>query len=693
MDKTQAAKRIEELRETINRHSYLYYVKDSPEITDAEFDVLMKELESLEKEHPELVTPDSPTKRVGGEPLSDFEEFVHPFKMMSLANALNEDEFTDFMIRMKKDAGANFVAESLFDGGAKPLVFSCEHKFDGLAIELIYENGVLATAATRGNGEKGELITTNARTIRSIPLRLTGDYPAWLAVYGEVLMFKKDFHRLNEEREASGEQLFANPRNAAAGSLRQLDPKVTASRNLRFLAYGVRTRDNDRKVNHITSHYDRMSWLQSVGIPVGAKRLKTAEVSDIEAFHELWETERAELEYEIDGVVVKVDDIGMQAELGFDAKTPKWAIAWKFKPAVAETVLRSVEFSVGRMRTITPTALFDPVILAGARISRATLHNFDEVARLGVMIGDTIRVERSGEVIPKVVGVVTDKRPAGAKPILPPTECPVCGGPVEKVEGEVAYRCANPDCSALAAEEIKHFVSRNAFDIEGIGEEIVYRFFDLGLVRTFADIFHLKDRRAELLQLDRFGEKSVENLFASIESSRRIDYWRFINSLSVKLVGEQTARVLASIFQPLDRLMSAAVEELTEAEGVGEVVAASIVEYFADPVKRKRVEDLIAAGVEIVYPETAAKVESAISGMRIVFTGKAEGFTREEFEELVRKNGGSPSDSVSSKTDLVVAGENAGSKLDKAKSLGVKVATPEEFLAMLAMPGLPPDRK
>lgn len=687
MDRQDAAARIAELRSQIEYHTKLYYELDAPEISDSDFDLMMKELEKLEREYPEFASPDSPTRRVGGQAVAGFDEYVHPFRMMSLANALVKSEFDDFYARVLKDSGLRLPEEagdgSLFDAPANPLVFACEHKFDGLAIELIYENGLLVTAATRGNGEKGELITTNAKTIRTIPLKLKGDFPKWMAVYGEVLMFREDFERLNAEREANGEPLFANPRNAAAGSLRQLDPKVTASRNLRFMAYGVRTRPDDARVNGIPSQFERMSYLGTVGFPVSEKRIRTAEVSDIVAYHAKWENERANLDYDIDGVVVKIDNIALQASLGADAKTPKWAIAWKFKPAVAETVLRKVEFGIGRMGTITPTAVFDPVFLNGAKVSRATLHNFDEIARLGVMVGDTIRVERSGDVIPKVVGVLADKRPADAEAILPPAACPVCGGEVVKLEGEVAYRCTNPDCPALVVEELVHFASRGAFDIEGLGDEIVRRFYELKLVRSFADVFRLKEHRAELVELDRFGEKSIDNLLAAIENAKKVDYWRLINGLSIKYVGEQTARILAGIFVPAETLASATVEQLVRAEGVGETVARSITDYFGNASKRRRFDDLLAQGLDVVYPQRIDASSSPIAGKRIVFTGKAEGFTREEFEEMVRRYGASPSDSVSSKTDYVVAGENAGSKLDKARTLGVAVLTPEEFLALL----------
>jgi DNA ligase (NAD+) len=682
MDKISAKNRISELREQINYHNRKYYVEDSPEISDYDYDLLLKELENIEKQYPELITPDSPTQRVGAEPLKNFEPFTHPFRMFSLGNAMNEGEFTDFYNRVLRETGKTPVGdtESLFAGDNK-IEFLCEHKFDGLALELIYENGFLTYASTRGDGEKGELITANVKTIRSIPIKLTDTAPDWLAVYGEALMFKRDFLALNEEREVEGLPAFANPRNAAAGSLRQLDPRLTARRKLRFLAYSFKLRNEDEL--SLKTQSARLDFLESLGFPVSPNRQVLSSIDQIREYHHQWENGRENLPYEIDGIVIKVDNLDIQEELGTDAKTPKWAVAWKFKPARATTILCEVEYSVGRQGTITPTAVFDTVLLSGARISRATLHNFDEINRLGIMKGDTVIVERSGEVIPKIVGYVKEKRPADAVPITPPKECPVCGNKAEKIEGEVAYRCVNPECPALKREELIHFVSREAFDIEGLGEEIIARFLELGIIKDFADIFALKHKRDEILALERFGEKSADNLLASIEKSRKVEYHRFINAIGIKFVGAQTARILASRFIQLDKLINATSEELVAIDGIGEVVAKSIETYFSNEKNLKLINRLLENGVEIIYPETIDLSKSPVAGMKIVFTGKAEGFTRDEFKELVHKLGATASDSISSKTDILVAGENAGSKLDKAKSLGVKIMTPDEFLKLI----------
>lgn len=671
--------RMDELVKTLSYHSHRYYTLDDPEIDDYTFDTLMKELEALEKEYPDLVRPDSPTRRVGGEALKSFENFTHPYKMYSLANAMKAEEFTEFYERVRKEVENRDLFSSI--------KLTCEPKFDGLAIELIYEKGVLTAASTRGNGEIGELITSNAKTIKTIPLKLkVGEgvsIPDFLAVYGEVLLFKKDFNQLNREREEAGEPLFANPRNAAAGSVRQLDPKITASRNLSFYAYGVRTKTDDKTVNTIQSHYGRLEYLMRIGFPVAKDRLLTADVNEVRDYHQKWEDNRQGLPYDIDGVVIKVDSIAMQEDLGFDAKTPKWAIAWKFKPARAFTILRKVDYSVGRQGTITPTALFDSVYLAGAKISRATLHNFDEIQRLGLKVGDTIEVERSGEVIPKVVGVDLTKRPHDASEIKAPEHCPVCGSKAVRVQDEVAYRCTNAQCPALLKGAIRHFVSRNAFNIEGMGEEIIGRFFDLGLIRSYADIFLLHERREELVNLERFGEKSVENLIQAVEKARTVDYWRFINALGIDSVGEETSRLLADKFQPLERLIEASTEDFQAVHGIGEVVGACIAGFFSDESRKAQVLELLARGVNIVYPQAVKTVESKITGLKIVFTGKAEGFSRDEFFDLVRKYGGTPSDTVSKQVDLLVVGESAGSKLDKAKKLGIKVISDREFLDMI----------
>lgn len=684
MDHESAKIHIEALREKLNYHSHRYYVLNSPEISDYDFDVLMKELEALEKDFPDLISPDSPTQRVGGKPLSAFESFKHPYPMMSLANALTPEEFQTFYAKIKKETDSGEVGESLFeDFSAKKTVFTCEHKFDGLAIELIYENGILVTAATRGDGKKGERIDQNAKTIKTIPLRLRGDFPDFAAVYGEVLMYKSEFLRINEERETNGEPLFANPRNAAAGSLRQLDSRITSSRNLRFLAYGVRTKESDRIINSIDSHFERMDKLKNWGFPISPHRLRTSKLEQISGYHQTWETSREELEYEIDGIVVKIDSVSLQNEIGSDAKAPKWAIAWKFKPQRAETVLREVEFSVGRLGTITPTGIFDPVILSGAKISRATLHNFDEIERLGLQIGDSVLIERSGEVIPKVVKVLTEKRPKESKEIFPPQKCPVCESPVEKIEGEVAYRCSNPDCPALFSQQLKHFVSRNCLDIDGFGEEISSRLIELGFIRKLSDVFRLHEKKSELTALERFGEKSVENLLGAINQSKTTEYWRILHALGIKFVGEQTARILAGFFAPIEVLMKASVDDLLMVDGIGEKMAESIFDYFQNEKNTDEVSAMLNLGLNPIYPKKETLVQnSAISGQKIVFTGKAM-FSREEFEDLVRKYGASPASSVSSKTDIVVAGENAGSKLQKANELSIRVMTPEEFLELI----------
>lgn len=669
--------RIQELSQQINQHNRYYYVEDNPHITDAEYDLLLKELEQLEREHPQYRLPDSPTRSIGAVPASRFESFRHPYRMFSLANALNQQEWQQYWERVSRETPPG---GDLFHPAR--LVFSCEHKFDGLAVELIYQDGLLTQASTRGDGETGEAILENVRTIRSIPLSLDPLISGRLLVYGEVVMFKEDFLTLNSRREEEGLPVFANPRNAAAGSLRQLDPRITASRNLRFMAYGVRTEQSGPLVK-MDSHFRRLDYLKELGFPVSGHRLLSDSLSEIQHYHDFWETERTSLPYEIDGVVIKIDSLSLQEELGYDARSPRWAIAYKFKPMLARTVLKSVEYSVGRSGVITPTAVFEPVVLSGARISRATLHNFDETARLDLHLGDTISVERSGDVIPKVVAVDPALRPAQASRVLPPTSCPECGSPVRQDPGEVAYRCTNRQCPGVQREYIRYFVSRPCFDIEGLGEEITARLIELGYLRNAADIFRLRDRKKELLALERFGEKSVENLLDSIEQARKVEYWRLINSLGIRYVGQETARMLARNFIPISRLVTASTEELTAIDQVGETVASSIKEYWQVPVHRAMLDEMLELGLEIQYPYQQDHSASPIRGMKVVFTGKAESLTRDAFKDLVRDKGGVPSESVSSQTDLVVAGENAGSKLTKARALGIRVLTPDEFLKLL----------
>ncbi len=673
----QIQKRMNELAELLEKYNREYYLEDRPSVTDHDYDLLMKELEHLEKEHPEFIIPSSPTQRVGTAPLSRFQNYTHPFRIYSLSNALNEQEWEEFWDRMDKDIQGE---DKLF---ARPR-YSCEHKFDGLAIELIYEEGVLVQATTRGDGSIGESITENARTIRTIPLRLDASVPPVLIVYGEVLMYKQDFLDLNARQEAEARAPFANPRNAAAGSLRQLDSRITAGRKLRFMTYGLQYQGEHALLDKTDSHYQRMDYLASLGFPVSPYRLLSDDRDAITAYHHKWEQERPELPYDIDGVVIKLDSRSQQEEIGYDAKSPKWAIAYKFKPMTGTTVLREVEFSVGRTGVITPTAIFDPVTLSGARISRATLHNFDEIRRLDLHLGDTILVERSGDVIPKITGVLAEKRITGSTLIAPPLECPDCGSAVQQMEGEVAYKCSNTSCPGVQREIIQYFVSKSAFDIEGLGQEISARLLDLGYLHDVLDIFRLHEFKEQLLALDRFGEKSVENLLSNIERSKKIEYWRFINSLGIKYVGQETARLLARHFNPVEKLLTVTEAQLVAIDGIGDTVARGILEYWAEDKNCHRVWKMLDLGVDLQYPQSIDAEDSPIRGWKIVFTGKAENLSRDEFKELVRSRGANPGDSVSSNTDLVVAGENAGSKLAKARKLGIRIMSPDEFLSFLA---------
>lgn len=663
----EARQEIEKLREFLHYHNYRYYVLDSPEISDEEYDEAMRRLMELEERFPALVSPDSPTQRIGAEPLKTFENFTHPYKMYSLANALNEGEFLAFVKRVYQAAGTTDI------------VWTAEHKFDGLAIELIYEKGSLVMGVTRGNGEVGEVVTQNVRTIRNLPLRLLGSVPERLVVYGEVVMHREDFLALNREREEEGESLFVSPRNAAAGSLRQLDSSITAKRRLYFYAYGVRFPDEDM----IPSHYDRMAYLYEHGFAICPHRIRSGKIEDIQSYHKHWENHREEIPYEIDGIVVKVDDFRLQQRLGYDAKTPKWAIAWKFKPASAQAVLREVELGIGKQGTITPVAIFDPVFLAGARVQRATLHNFDEVRRLDLHYGDTLVVERSGEVIPKVVGVVKEKRPPGAQPVEEPTHCPVCHTPLQRQADQVDIFCPNPECPAVVKARLRHFVSRQALDIEGLGEELLERFYDEGLVRTLGDIFRLKNHRERLLSMERMGKKLVEKLLASIESRREISLDRFLYALGIDYVGQETAKILAKEFGSLEALQKARYEDFLSLYGIGEVVAKSLVEFFASERGKGLIEDLKEAGIRLREVKKPEEQQGKLAGKYICITGKHETYSREKIFEIIESHGGIPQDSVTKQTSLLLVGESPGSKLAKAQKMGIPVLPIDEFLKSL----------
>lgn len=663
MTRDEAIQKIERLREFLHYHNYRYYVLDEPEISDEEYDEAMRQLQALEEMFPELITGDSPTQRVGAEPLTSFESFAHPYKMYSLANALSIEEFHAFAHRVESTLPKRKVT------------WAAEHKFDGLAIELIYERGSLSLGVTRGNGEVGEVVTKNVRTIRNLPLRLLGNALEKLIVYGEVVMHREDFLALNRQRAEEGETLFANPRNAAAGSLRQLDSSITAKRKLYFYAYGVRFEDDTM----ILSHYERMTYLQEHGFAICPFRIQSEHIEDIESYHRYWETKRETIPYEIDGIVVKVDNILLQQELGYDARSPKWAIAWKFKPMRAQAMLREIELGIGKQGTITPVAIFDPIILAGARVQRATLHNFDEVRRLDLHYGDTLLVERSGEVIPKVVGVVKEKRLAEAKPVKEPTYCPVCGNPLQREETQIGLFCPNEECPARKKAKLKHFVSRNAFDIEGLGEEILDRLYEEGLVRNFADIFLLFRHREKLISMERMGEKLVNKLLTSIDKRKEISLDRFLYAISIDYVGQETAKILAREFGSLDAIQNATFEQFVSLYGIGEIVARSLVRFFSHERNQKMIDDLLQAGI-IIKTSKQEKGNESLKGWYICITGRHEKYSRDELLRLIEAEGGIPQENITKQTRLLLVGESPGSKLAKAQKMGIQILSLDEFL-------------
>ncbi len=652
---------LEQLRAEIRRHEYLYYVLDQPEISDAEFDGLMRRLRELEQAHPEIpVPPDSPTQRVGGAPREGFVKVRHSSPMLSLDNALNEGELRDFDRR---------VRELL---GGEPYAYAAELKFDGLSMAVHYEDGVLRQAVTRGDGAEGEDVTENARTIRTIPLRtLAAPWPRF-EVRGEVIMTKAAFERLNAEREAQGLPLYANPRNSAAGSLRVLDPSVTAVRQLEFHAYFLLVDGRPA----LPSHWQSLDTLAQLGFRVGGQRRLCQDVEQLLAFCREWEEKRDSLPFEIDGVVAKVDSVEHQQRLGWTAKAPRWAIAFKFTPRQAETVLENIEVQVGRTGTLTPVARLRPVTVSGVTVTNATLHNEDYIRELGLMIGDRVVVERSGDVIPKVVRVAApgEKRRA----FVMPAECPVCGGPVFRAEGEAAARCMNSSCPARLKESILHFCSRGIMDVDGMGDAIVEQLMAAGKLRSIADLYDLKQEDLAPLELEgekarrRLGEKVAARIVNNLEATRQKPLSRLIAGLGIPFVGERTAQFLAASFASLDELMEADEERLMRVEEVGPKVAASIRRFFAEPHNRELIERLRKAGLN--FQSTEKKVEGGpLAGMTFVLTGTLPALTREEATRLIEAAGGKVTGSVSRKTSVVVAGEEAGSKLDKARELGIPV--------------------
>lgn len=661
---------IDKLRQDLRRYEYEYHVLDNPTIPDAEYDRLFHQLKALESAHPELITADSPTQRVGAKPLSGFAQIRHEIPMLSLDNAFSDEEFYAFVKRI----------EDRLIRLPEPLTFCCEPKLDGLAVSILYVNGVLTQAATRGDGTTGEDITANIRTIRNIPLQLLMDNPpARLEVRGEVFMPHEGFERLNQQALEKGEKTFANPRNAAAGSLRQLDPKITSKRPLVLNAYGIGIAEG---VDLPNTHYDRLQWLKSIGIPVNPEIRLCNGTDEVLDFYRDIQNKRSSLGYDIDGTVLKINDIALQEKLGFISKAPRWAIAYKFPAQEELTRLNDVEFQVGRTGAITPVAKLEPVFVAGVTVSNATLHNGDEIERLDIAIGDTVVIRRAGDVIPQIIGVLHDRRPADARPIIFPKTCPVCDSAIVRIEGEAVARCTGGlFCAAQRKEALKHFVSRKAMDIDGVGGKLIEQLVDRELIHTPADLFKLD--LTTLTRLERMGAKSAENALASLEKAKNTTLARFIFALGIREVGEATALNLANHFKTLEALQNADLEALQQVPDVGEVVANRILAFWHEPHNVAVVNDLIAQGVHWDDVEVKEVGENLFKGKTVVLTGTLTQMGRNEAKALLQDMGAKVSGSVSAKTDFVIAGDAAGSKLTKAQELGVTVLTEEEFLAQI----------
>lgn len=666
---SSAERRIQELRQVIDDHNYRYYVLDEPAVPDAEYDRLMRELQNLETEHPELVTADSPTQRVGAGGDNTFEEVVHRLPMLSLDNAFSDDEVRDFDRRVRER-----LARS------EPVEYVCEPKLDGLAVSLHYEQGVLTQAATRGDGYTGEDITANIRTINSVPLRLRGrNVPDMVEVRGEVYMPRAGFERLNRRLADHGEKTFVNPRNAAAGSLRQKNPRITARRPLEMCAYSVAVPNEGVLPD---THYACLQMVKSWGFRINPEmRLATGPEACLQAYQALLE-KRDSLPYEIDGIVFKVNDIAAQQRLGFVSRAPRWAIAHKFPAQEELTVLEGVEWQVGRTGAVTPVARLKPVFVGGVTVSNATLHNMDEIRRLDVRIGDTVFVRRAGDVIPQVVKVVADKRPDNAGEVNLPEHCPVCGSDVIQIEGEVVARCSGGlYCPAQRKEAIRHYASRKAMDIEGLGEKWIDMLVEREMVHTVADLYQL--RKADLVRLDRMGDKSADNLLKAIDGSREPELWRFLYALGIREVGEATAKALAMHFGTLEKIADASDEALEEVPDVGPIVAGHIHSFFRQSHNQEIIESLRDRGVRWQSVDVPEPTAMPLKGETWVLTGTLSGMTREEAKEKLERLGAKVAGSVSKKTSCVVAGEAAGSKLAKAESLGVRVMNEEEFVSFL----------
>ncbi|MBF4642580.1 NAD-dependent DNA ligase LigA [Cronobacter sakazakii] len=664
--------KLTQLRTTLRHHEFLYHVMDAPEVPDAEYDRLIRELRTLEEAHPELVTPDSPTQRVGAAPLTEFSQVRHEVPMLSLDNVFDEASFLAFNKR---------VQDRLKSTDA--LVYCCELKLDGLAVSLLYENGLLVRAATRGDGTTGEDITLNVRTIRAIPLKLRGDnIPARLEVRGEVFLPQAGFEKINEEARRTGGKVFANPRNAAAGSLRQLDPRVTAKRPLTFFCYGVGLLEGGELPR---SHMERLQQFKAWGLPVSERIRLVKTPEEVLAFYHQVEADRPTLGFDIDGVVIKVDSLELQEQLGFVARAPRWAVAFKFPAQEQMTTVRDVEFQVGRTGAITPVARLEPVQVAGVLVSNATLHNADEIARLGLRIGDKVVIRRAGDVIPQVVNVVLSERPEETSPVVFPAQCPVCGSDVERVEGEAVTRCTGGlICGAQRKEALKHFVSRRAMDVDGMGDKIIDQLVEKEYVHTPADLFRLT--AGKLTGLDRMGPKSAQNLVNALEKAKETTFARFLYALGIREVGEATAAGLAAHFGTLEALINASIDDLQKVPDVGIVVATHVFNFFEEESNRAVIRDLTEeVGIHWPAPQVvkAEEIDSPFAGKTVVLTGTLSQMSRDDAKARLAALGAKVSGSVSKKTDLLIAGEAAGSKLAKAQELGIEVIDEAEMLRLL----------
>jgi len=658
-------KKVERLRKEILEHDYRYYVLAQPSISDEQYDALMRQLQDLEAQYPDLITPDSPTQRVGGQPTKEFPTVTHSVPMLSLSNAYTEGEIRDFDRRVRE----------LLGGASYRYV--CELKFDGVSLSLRYRNGVLSAGVTRGDGTQGDDITNNVRTIRSIPLRLRNPEKQFvnIEVRGEVFMDRKDFEEMNEERARAGEKLFANPRNATAGTLKLQDPKLVAARPLKFFAYYLRS---EAKV--LNSHFENLQILRTLGFPVNEHSRLCSSVEQVIDYWKAWEERREKLPYDIDGVVVKVDSLRQQEILGAIAKSPRWAVAFKFAARKAETKLLDIKLQIGRVGTVTPVAVLQPVLLGGTTVSRASLYNEDYIRGLDIRVGDTVVVEKGGDVIPKVTAVVTNKRPRSSKPFTFPRACPECGSTLFRPAGEANYYCENYSCPAQLKGRIEHWAMRGAMDIEGLGEAVVEQLVKHKFIHNVSDLYFLHEHRDDLIELERWGEKSVSNLLEAIEASKQKPFHRVLFALGIRHVGAGVAQVLAEHYASIDDLRKASQEELESIYEIGPKIAESIVHFFRDRRNLEMIERLRKAGVKLVAERKQA---GPFSGKTFVLTGTLSSMTREEAKALIEAAGGKVASGVSKNVDYLVVGEEAGSKLDKAKKLGITLWDEKKFLTMV----------